>query len=306
MNMKSPTPTRSTSPTTVVMVNGLPGRMALATAEEVIRRGLILADEAMTGPNISDPTFKVCTSTSDVGVKLQTPSEHELSLQRMKSKYERLIIIDYTHPSSANANVELYCKYSIPFVLGTTGGDTTKMYNNIMSTSGLHAVIAPNMGKQIVAFQTMMSMMAAQFPNVFKGYNLSVKESHQKTKADTSGTAKAVVQSFVDMGINQPFDMNDIQKVRNEYDSINEMGVPEKDVTEGHAFHTYKLESEDKSVKFEFQHNVCGRNVYASGTVDAVLFIDQRMKQYIPDEDVDNNQQRIFSMIDILKSGKMS
>jgi 4-hydroxy-tetrahydrodipicolinate reductase len=47
----------------------------------------------------------------------------------------------------------------------------------------------------------MMQLMAENFPGVFSGYELSVVESHQRNKADTSGTAKAVVQSFSKMGL---------------------------------------------------------------------------------------------------------
>lgn len=42
----------------------------------------------------------------------------------------------------------------------------------------------------------MMDMMAQNFPGAFAGYKLRVVESHQSTKKDTSGTAKAVVASF--------------------------------------------------------------------------------------------------------------
>lgn len=47
----------------------------------------------------------------------------------------------------------------------------------------------------------MMELMADNFPGVFNGYQLQVVESHQRNKADTSGTAKAVVQSFNEMGV---------------------------------------------------------------------------------------------------------
>lgn len=46
-----------------------------------------------------------------------------------------------------------------------------------------------------------MEMMAQEFPGAFSGYNLSVTESHQRTKADTSGTAKAVVGSLQRLGL---------------------------------------------------------------------------------------------------------
>ena len=46
-----------------------------------------------------------------------------------------------------------------------------------------------------------MEMMADKFPGAFSGYSLQVQESHQRTKADTSGTAKAVVASFQKLGL---------------------------------------------------------------------------------------------------------
>ena len=50
----------------------------------------------------------------------------------------------------------------------------------------------------------MMEMMGQEFPGAFSGYKLAVTESHQRTKADTSGTAKAVVSSFQRLGLEFP------------------------------------------------------------------------------------------------------
>jgi 4-hydroxy-tetrahydrodipicolinate reductase len=273
-----------------VMVNGVPGKMAASTAEEVVRRGLILADEALTGAGM-----ELSFSCQGVDVKLAGPAEHAACLARMVAKYPRLIAVDYTHPSACNPNVEAYTNAGISFVVGTTGGDTAAMNAAVEGAPGVYAVIAPNMGKQIVAFQAMMDMMAKQFPGVFSGYAMTVVESHQAMKADTSGTAKAVVQSFNEMGIT--FDVNEIEKVRTPPESMDRMGVPGKYVTSGHAYHTYHLTSPDGSVNFEFQHNVCGRLVYAAGTVDAVQFLDAQRTV--------GASKQVFSMIDILRSGSM-
>lgn len=274
-----------------VMVNGVPGKMATAAAEEVVHRGLILADEALTGPDMRDKI-----EINGVQIRLSPPEEHFACLQRCREKYPRLIVVDYTHPSAANPNVRNYASAGLSFVIGTTGGDVSAMKDAIAGAPGVYAVIAPNMGKQIVAFQAMMDMMATEFPGAFAGYKMVVKESHQATKADTSGTAKSVVASFNKLGLN--FQVDEIEKVRDEERSVNEMHVPQEHVKSGHAFHTYHLTSPDGSVNFEFQHNVCGRLVYAAGTVDAVQFLDaQRQK---------GEEKQVFSMIDILRSGEMS
>eukprot|EP00975_Prorocentrum_lima_P010552 2240345-Prorocentrum_lima.AAC.1 len=43
------------------------------------------------------------------------------------------------------------------------------------------------MAKGIVAMQAGIARLAESFPGAFSGYELTVTESHQKTKADTSG-----------------------------------------------------------------------------------------------------------------------
>lgn len=177
--------------------------------------------------------------------------------------------------------------------MGTTGGDREQLLNDV-AAAGVYAVIAPNMGKQIVAFQTMMEMMANRFPGCFSGYTLQVVESHQRTKVDTSGTAKAVVSSLQKMGLD--FTENDIEKVRNADEQMARMEVPEEHLS-GHAFHTYKITSPDGSVTLEFKHNVCGREVYAEGTVDAAIFLSRQINS--------GAEQRIYSMIDVLSAGAM-
>ena len=87
-----------------------------------------------------------------------------------------------------------------------------------------------------------------------------------------------------------------IKKIREKGAQLDEMHVPEN-ALDGHAFHTYMLTSPDGSVSFQFQHNVCGRQIYAEGTVDAALFLSKQVKH--------QTEQRIFNMIDVLKAGAM-
>jgi hypothetical protein len=120
--------------------------------------------------------------------------------------------------------------------MGTTGGDRAKLVRSAIrrvashvcvltaltaaqeaevSAAGAYAVIAPQMGKQLVAFQVStrrcqapgccrsrlillpcrfavlaarssqaaFEMIAARFPGAFAGYTLSVTEAHQSSKA---------------------------------------------------------------------------------------------------------------------------
>lgn len=112
--------------------------------------------------------------------------------------------------------------------MGTTGGDPGKISEEFSKGSNI-AVIAPNMAKQIVALQATLLQMSQRFPKSYEGYELTVhlqqymsenirsivttsfsphqlmiqvQESHQSTKADTSGTAK--VKDICSMFSDQP------------------------------------------------------------------------------------------------------
>lgn len=271
-----------------VMVNGIPGNMGKIVAETCVKRGLELVPYSLTGEIIVENESVVAGKT----VQLLKPSNREERIGEVLAKYPNLICVDYTHPTSVNDNAAFYVKHKIPFVMGTTGGDREAL-TKLVAEANHPSVIAPNMSKQIVAFQTMIEWLANEFPTAFSGYKLSVVESHQKTKADTSGTARAVVGSFQKMGFE--YTPDDIEKVRDEKSQMEHMGVPEEYLG-GHAFHTYSLDSEDGTVHFEFQHNVCGRKIYAEGTVDAVNFLAEQIAA---------GTAKPFNMMDVLRSGKM-
>jgi len=270
-----------------VMVNGIPGNMACNVANLIIadqRFDLVL--QSLTGPEITARQYK----ESGVTINLIQPDERERAINEIKANEGAFIVIDYTHPSAVNGNAEFYCLHNLPFVMGTTGGDR-QLLEKTVSDSSNAAVIAPNMAKQIVGFQAMMEYTAQSFPDLFKGYTLCVKESHQKGKADTSGTAKAMVQVFNQLGVS--FSPDEITKEREPDVQFKEWGIPEEHL-QGHGWHTYALTSEDSTVRFEFTHNVNGRDVYAQGTLDAVSYLDAKVHQ--------GAQGRVYTMTDVLKA----
>ena len=215
-------------------------------------------------------------------------------MKPLKKKFPGFISIDFTHPSAVNSNAEFYVKHSLPFVMGTTGGNREKLEKSVLSGK-IPAVIAPNMAKQIVGFQAMMEYAAKTFPDLFKGYNLTIKESHQKGKADTSGTAKAMVKYFNQLGI--PFSEKDIIKERDPERQKNVWKIPEKYLT-GHGWHTYTLTSDDNTVTFRFQHNINGRDIYVNGTLDGVIFLYNRLTDKKADK---YGKGVVYTMIDVLK-----
>ena len=285
-----------------VMVNGMPGPMATAAAEACLRKGLNLSPFAMTGPDMEESAITVVDSVSgrSANVLLIPSSATEdvlAQLKKSRTKFgdDAILAIDYTHPSAVNSNAVFYAENKIPFVMGTTGGDRDQLMKD-MESSSASAVIAPNMGKQIVALQAGLEDLAKKFPSAFGDYKLHVRESHQKTKADTSGTAKAVVDSLKTLAGDADYTYDDIEMIRDDEES-KAFGVKDKYIKGGHAFHTYTLTSPDGTVEFQLKHNVSGRTVYAEGTADAVKFLAKKIDQ--------GEGGKIYSMVNVLEEGAM-
>jgi 4-hydroxy-tetrahydrodipicolinate reductase len=269
-----------------VMVNGLPGNMAVKAAEHILRDPSIkILPYALTGPEITENETKIGPES----IALILPHKRQEMIDSVKKAEGRFLCVDYSHPGAVNDNASFYCDNGLPFVMGTTGGDRTILVDTVKA-SDVAAVIAPNMGKQIVAFQAMMEYAAETFPGVFKGYSLEIKESHQQGKADTSGTAKAMIGYFNQLGT--PFEKDQIVMERDPVVQQSKLGVPEAYLG-GHGWHTYTLRSEDGTVFFQFTHNVNGRDIYASGTLDAIHYLAKKIEQ--------GAKGRAFTMIDVLK-----
>ncbi|KAG6392226.1 hypothetical protein SASPL_146439 [Salvia splendens] len=274
---------------TSIMVNGCAGKMGRAVLEAAMAAGLNPVPVALGGPEDAGKILDF----GGMKIEIHGPSDRESVLASTFRDHPDLIVVDYTVPAAVNDNAALYSKVGVPFVMGTTGGDRELLYKTV-DDSNVYAVISPQMGKQVVAFLAAMEIMSEQFPGAFSGYDLKVMESHQASKLDVSGTAKAVISCFQKLGAK--FDEEQVQLIRDPKLQVEMVGVPEEHLS-GHAFHTYHLTSPDGTVNFEFQHNVCGRSIYAEGTVDATLFLAKKVRS--------KADKRIYDMIDVLREGNM-
>ena len=103
-----------------VMVNGLPGNVAGVVARQVINDSRFdLMGNSLTGPKISETEYRI----GDAAIRLIHPDARGQAINEIKASEGPFISVDYTHPTAVNGNAEFYCKYGLPFVMGTTGGD---------------------------------------------------------------------------------------------------------------------------------------------------------------------------------------
>jgi 4-hydroxy-tetrahydrodipicolinate reductase len=260
-----------------VMVSGLPGKMATMVAEAVKEQN----DMKLLGHALAEADGK--SRISRQSVTLVPLADHKQTIRGLAPD----IIVDFTAPNAVNRNAELYCECGVPFIMGTTGGDREKLMETVKRFS-IPAVISTNMAVPIVVLMEMMRFAAQKFPNSLEGYLLSVRESHQQTKKDKSGTAKTMILYFNALGI--PFTEDQIFSERDPKAQKKDWHVPVQHLS-GHGYHAYELLSPDGSTLIQIVHNVDGRNIYLSGVIRSVRFLARQERDI----------GKVFSMADVLR-----
>jgi len=266
-----------------LLLAGLPGRMAAEVAEVFAQSpvpGVALLEFALTGPDEHGTIVEAGGRTFGLRGPDHRPPEIP----------EGTVAIDFTTPDSAMGNIAWYVERQIPFVLGTTGFDTAEA-RRIVEAGTVPAVIAPNMAIPIVLIQTALADLAARFPAAMAGYKVSIRESHQSGKKDTSGTAKALAEHFTTLGM--PASLNSIHQERDPTEQREQWKVPVEHLS-GHAYHYYDMESIDGSVHLGLSHCVHGRRVYAQGAIRALEFVLRKVESGVRGE--------VFNMTDVLQS----
>lgn len=266
-----------------ILMAGLPGRMA----QEVVLAAL---DEAPGEFEFAPQALGATTESAPLTVG-------SLSFQlvgpagRSRIATKGLLAIDFNQPDAALPNLEWYIAHNIPVVMGTTGFDRAAA-EKIVRRGSVPAIIAPNMAVPIVLIQAAVAHLAANYPAALAGYKIAIRESHQSTKKDTSGTAKALVKDFAQLGL--PAGLETIEMVRDPERQRQDLQVPAEFLT-GHAYHFYDATSPEGSVRLGLSHCVHGRRVYASGALVAARFLARRVAEQVG--------PLIFGMDDVLRGG---
>jgi len=249
----------------VVMIAGLPGNMARLVAEAITAQDdMMLLQYAISEEG---GTVHVGTGVGATDVCLVPMDLHEDLLEVRGNQVD--VIVDFTQPKSVNRNAELYCKYGIPFVMGTTGGDRDKLIDAIRA-SRISALVTTNAAAQVVAVQEMIRFAAESFPGLFSGFELTITESHQAGKKDPSGTAVSLLPAFAKLGA--PLSKDHIIMVRNPESQKAALGISDEYLG-GHGYHTYTLKLPDGTVLVEVKHNILGRKPYVDGILADIRFL---------------------------------
>ena len=179
------------------------------------------------------------------------------------------IAVDFTTPQSAATNVISYTHLRVPFVMGTTGGDRQQI-EDLVRHSEISAVVAPNMAVEVVSLQDELQGLLETNPEAFQGWSMTIRESHQATKRDVSGTARALQAQLERLGAIME---GEIESIRDP-EVQSQLGIQNLD---GHAYHWIILTSPQGEIR-EFRTAIEGRQPYVEGTLAAIRFLARQTR----------------------------
>jgi 4-hydroxy-tetrahydrodipicolinate reductase len=261
-----------------IFMAGLPGKMATLVAEAIeAQEGFDLLPVAMSSRRHNSTYMDI----GDKRVKLIDHCPANLETGR--------IAIDFTTPQAALLNTIDYTSLSMPFVMGTSGGNREEM-EEVVRKSSVCAVIAANMDPQIISQQIAIDKLADSQPGIFAGTVVEITESHQKTKKDVSGTAIAFRAQFERYGALPDGRITSIRDTQTQ----ESLGIPNPD--SGHAYHWVEVKSPSGEVVYQFNTAVQGRASYVEGTLLAAQFLSRQIVQGV--------EGQVFSMRDVLEGGE--
>lgn len=258
-----------------VFVAGLPGKMATLVAEELARNEEYeLLPFAMTSRRHNREAVQLGEQT----VRLKDYIPFDIR------QITGAVAVDYSTPQAANINALEYTLLGVPFIMGATGGNREKL-EELVRRSPVSAVIAPNMAIEVVAIQDELNDLLANSPDTFTGWEMTIRESHQATKRDVSGTAVALRRQLEALGAT----MNgEIESVRDP-EIQRDLGIHSLD---GHAYHWITLTSPAGEIR-EYRTSIEGRQPYVEGTLMAIDFLNQRMRE--------GSRGEVFTMSDVIR-----
>lgn len=200
------------------------------------------------------------------------------------------VAVDYTQPQVATSNAEDYAWARVPFVMGTTGGNREEI-EALVRNSRISAVIAPNMAVSVIEVQDELNGLIETSPDHFRGWHMTIRESHQATKVYSdgrpivSGTAVAFRETLERLGAVIDGEIVSIRDPQTQQD----LGIQNLD---GHGYHWITLTSPAGEIR-RFATAVEGRQPYVEGTLMAVSFLARKIRE--------GSRGEIFTMSDVIR-----
>lgn len=188
-----------------------------------------------------------------------TSSEH---IEEVIFRNKPDVVIDFSNPNSAIKNAQVFSKYKVNIVLGTTGFSQYQMKKVYVLTrkykNGI--VFAPNITLGVNVLMLLTSLTASLLNN----YDFQITEVHHKNKLDSpSGTAKKIAYE-IQGGL------------KNTGISISTEDIPINSVRAGGVIGKHEVMIVGEEDKIEISHESFSRKAFAQGAIKAARFIHKK------------------------------
>lgn len=199
---------------------------------------------------------------NDIGIKVEEVNKLEESILI----YRPDVVVDFSNPEATVNNVEIISRLGVNMVIGTTGFSTIDLEKIEMLVHKNHVgiVYAPN-----ITFGINILMVLSRIATILlNNYDFQISEIHHKNKKDIpSGTALMIAKEIESALLWSGRDISD-------------KGIAINSVRAGGVVGKHEVLIAGEYDKITISHESFSRKVFASGAIQAMLFIQDKIGLY--------------------------
>jgi len=162
--------------------------------------------------------------------------------------------IDFSQPDAVPANLPALARLGVNVVVGTTGwGGQEAALRQVVASSGIGVVAAPNFSAGVVIFEAVVARAAALLASQSE-FGAWLHEAHHSTKKDApSGTALLLRKSMEQAGYSRPIDVSSTRA--------------------GHIPGTHTIGFDGPAESITLAHSARDRTAFARGALQAARWV---------------------------------
>ena len=177
-------------------------------------------------------------------------------------------VIDFSHYSSLSSVLDFCIKRKIPLVIATTGHNLIQQKQIEFASKFIPICKSGNFSFGVQTLLKLVSICAHLMPNA----DVEIVETHHNKKLDApSGTAKMI---FEEIAKQRPNSVVCVNKNRTSIKSHNEIGI--SSLRGGNIVGEHKCIFFDKNECITITHNAYSRDIFATGAIKAIKFLQTK------------------------------
>lgn len=258
-----------------IAVAGANGRMGRMLVEAVLNHPELSLAAALCLPNAPEESKD---AAEFLGQKSGVLISSDLSVLA-----DADCLIDFTRPEGTLNHLKACQAHGVKMVIGTTGFSAEELATIETAAEEIAILLSPNMSIGVNALYLLLEKAAQMFDDQ---YDVEVFEAHHRNKVDApSGTALKMAEVVAEAKGRQLADIADW--ARHGHTGVREFGRIGFSVMRGGDIigdHTVSFNGPGERI--ELTHKATNRTIYASGSMQAALFLKNKDKGFFSMRDV--------------------